>query len=86
MSTDRAQLSQHARAALARGDIASAHAIARNLLASSPYYADGHYLAARVALAQRQPKGALIAYKECLKLDTHPNFSACMQAAARLCV
>lgn len=69
MSKNRAQLSQQARAALARGDMASVQAIARNLVAGSPYYPDGHYLAARAALAQRRIAAAVQAYKECLRLD-----------------
>ncbi len=69
MSTNRAQLSQQARVALSRGDVAAAQGIARNLLAATPLYADGHYLMARVALAQRQVAAAQRAYQECLKLD-----------------
>jgi tetratricopeptide (TPR) repeat protein len=70
VSADRAQLSRAAREALSRGDLAAVQNIARNLLAASPLYSDGHYLSARVALAQRQLKLAVKSFQECVKLDS----------------
>ena len=69
MSEKRALLSQHARVAMGRGDLAALVSITQQLQATAPHYADTHYLAAHAALAQQQWPNAVRAFKKCIQLD-----------------